>query len=246
MKELLSIVMSVMFSVFSGLEIIAPKADAFLLNTPDAHSYWSPGSATTISDAELYRQQFKAIDERHPCETGNTIPTRTEADQDAGGWSSATPHYPCADIKGNWIDSAEMVDVGASCGFDGWSSANELPTWASTPDTDWLWTCPENTGDMYIVAPVTGKLLSSHFACDYGQSLDFEFSYTIPGQMEPSTYKMSIRNAKCWWCCRNKPVPSNGCYTAATDDSLKGREMPAGTLLCIGKPGTKVTISYVN
>ena len=53
---------------------------------------------------------------------------------------------------------------------------------------------------------------------------------------------MTISDAKCWYCCAGKKEPADGLYQATTSDSLKGKSMRAGDVLCVGNKGTTITI----
>lgn len=97
-----------------------------------------------------------------------------------------------------------------------------------------------------ITAPLLGTINTSHFSCDYGATMEFLFSYN------GVSYVMRITDAKCWYCCASKQEPSDGRYTAVTGDSLKGKEVAAGYVLCVGHApsdkhsATKVTITKLS
>jgi hypothetical protein len=97
--------------------------------------------------------------------------------------------------------------------------------------------------DANIYAPAAGKINTSHFACDYGHYMEYMVERVTGGE---ATVLMTIKNAKCWYCCRNKAAPEDGRYTATTKDSLKGQAMRTGDLLCVGQPGTTITLYRIN
>jgi len=94
-------------------------------------------------------------------------------------------------------------------------------------------------GEVHIFAPSPGRINTSHYSCDYGHFMEYVSTLT-----NGKSYRMTIKDAKCWFCCAHKKTPEDGRYTATTSDSLKGYSMGVGDFLCVGQDGTTVTIEY--
>jgi len=95
--------------------------------------------------------------------------------------------------------------------------------------------------DVNITAPAAGEINTSHYACDGGSTMEYLITWS-----DGNVYTMTISGAKCWYCCAHKSVPEGESYTATTSDSLKGKAMRAGDVLCVGKEGTTISIVRTN
>lgn len=93
-------------------------------------------------------------------------------------------------------------------------------------------------GEVDICAPAAGTINTSHYACDYGSTMEYLITFR-----DGSTYTLRISDAKCWYCCAHKAYPEGGKYTATTRESLCGQTMRVGDVLCVGKAGTTVSIT---
>ena len=93
--------------------------------------------------------------------------------------------------------------------------------------------------DVNITAPAAGTINTSHFSCNYGSTMEYVIRLS-----DGNVFTVTIDDAKCWFCCAKKTEPENGRYTAATNDSMQGKAMRAGDILCVGKEGTTVTIIH--
>ena len=217
MKRLLLTFLAALFTLFNGLDWVPPKVDTFTYNTEEFEAYYTPPEEGDSDYTALWR-------EMHPS-SGSDVERC-----DIAPWvvSNRTEWNPIA---------AGKLDV-------------YIPTTNKEDGTELAWTFDENSNvysyehtaesEIYIAAPASGKIMSSHFACDYGRSMEYIFAWA--GQQ----YALSITNAKCWYCCRNKKEPVGGRYTATTSESLQGKDMPAGALLCVGQQGTKIVIGKVS
>lgn len=235
MKRAIALLMSAMFCVMAGIEFILPKDDNFTLNTDSEKSYFSP-TGTELSAADLYRLQYGVDDDREPCDTAYFIPKCTTFTA-----TGQPPYYIV--YKKPATDGEAYVPVtssGDTIGFEYTAFDGSRGVPVLKPTTDANRDTLDLTKDFYIVAPVEGHIKTSHFACDYGHTMDYEFDYNS------KHWKMSITNAKCWFCCRDKTEPESGMYTATTTDSMLDRFMYGGNLLCIGGPNTKISISEIS
>ena len=242
MKRAIAMLAALIFSIGAGVEFVLPQADYFALNTKD-YTYYYSITQQAAGAADIYRLQYGTDDTTSPCETENFVPHRFGSD---ATWESAAPYWFA--VKRPSADT-ESVPGLAGKGGD-WEKFGDIDYFWGDDHlvTESVWTY-EGEDEIYICAPVSGTIQTSHYSCDYGQELDFEF--TLGG----STYVMEIRHAKCWSCCRNKELDKEGSgattdtdalgntryyYQANTQDSLKGRQMQAGSLLTVGVSGTTV------
>ncbi len=272
MKKLLALAAAALFCIGAQIEFILPKEDVFSMNTADNQFYWSP-SQEALDAATIYRLQ-NGVDPSAPvCKTeGFTVKRYGTA-----GWADVAPYWfavarPAKDEE----PTPNNLDYGTAAkateGETVYVSTYEKP---GTEDTITFWRKTAQDEDAYvdiqcnlkldtaysgvpelgdslyyICAPADGKILTSHFACDNGHTMVYEFDY----QIEPHkivTIHMSIQNAYCWYCCRDKGADSEGAETvdntvyfkANTKSSLKGKEMTAGQLLVVANNKTAVTFS---
>lgn len=243
MKRLVSLLAALLFSITAGVEFINPKPDDFVLRvSKESSAYWSPGNEDNTSPAALYRLQFGAKDDGTPlCETAPMIPSRITST--GTGWSvtadtsDSTQGPPwwfaitegdsgCTNIAGAFTDKSYHEITGEE---------------GAATSASWTPTDLEAGKRFYICAPAAGTIETSHYSCDYGQTMNFK--YEMPNGTKVI---MSVRNAVCWYCCRNKSAETSDTgveyFTANTKDSLKGKSMSAGALLMIGDVDT--TISF--
>lgn len=242
MKRFIALISAALFSVFAGVEFVLPQKDFFALNTEE-HTYYYSITDEVMDAATIYRLQYGTDSRTDACETANFTPHRTT---DEVKWENNRPYWFAVSRPSDDTEPVEEYVDGSPYGHSGWSEG--FPS-----NLDIIWTY-EGAEDIYICAPSEGNIRTSHYSCDYGATMEYEF--TISGV----TYLMSIKNAKCWYCCRNKDPnkASSGimdmkdstgairkAYQANTADSLKDREMAAGNLLVVGTTGTTVRISQV-
>lgn len=237
MKKLLAALIAALIAIGSGVEYIKPKEDLYAANTTTASSYWEPEVVDRDGDSayfySLYRSVFQVTDNSSPrCNTDTVVPVRSG--QDAYKWIGNDLFW--------FIQEDQGADNGGSSG-----QALKPPALSGTLSTG-PFRCSDCIGDSgycYITTPCYGEIITSHFACDYGQELKFQFQY------QGSTWIMHIKGAVCWWCCRDKRTSSGqyldkGTYSANTKESLKGKTMAAGALLCVGDSGTTITFTKVS
>lgn len=232
LKRALAMLFAVIFSVAAGIEFTLPKEDEFMLRTEDSTYYWSPADENgELNAADLYRLMYGTVDNTKPkCKTENYTPPR-------GGVWPASPPYPFAIIQGDGVDYVACPDHP-----DATIKQADLTVSPLFESQYYVWQSSEEvTGDIYICAPVTGTIETSHYSCDYGSHMSFEFEY------DGGVWLMVIDGAKCWYCCRDKAdsdaaMAADGrtYYTANTSDSLKGHQVGAGQLLVVGDKNTVV------
>lgn len=255
MKKLLALATATIFCIGAGIEFILPKEDTFAINTETDHFYWSPNKEA-LDAATLYRLQNGVDRSKDACKTENRTPSRYAGD----GWADKSPYWPFILKDGHELeitfaseykDNEGRDESGISLGFQSitgkheahaaaWYCASGLPEPANG----------EASPQFYICAPATGEIDTSHYACDGGHTMQFVY------ELEGVQYCMSIKNAVCWYCCEHKDPsnPKSGCdvidgvtvYKANTPDSLRGRTMTAGQLLCVGDLSTVVMVEVVS
>ena len=269
MKKLLALAAAALFCIGAGIEFILPKEDTFALNTTDNHFYWSP-NREALDAATLYRLQNGVDRSKDACKTDNWTPSRFGG----CGWANTEPYWPCLtesetgikelslkkapeDVNKGREGSGDGVllhsaDGGASIVgalYDYWYQVKDLAVPEDTEAEQ-----PVKQPRYYICAPSKGTIQTSHYACDGGRSMRFQYTYKRNGK--DVTVMMTISNATCWYCCREKDPtnPKSGCdtidgvtvYKANTPTSLKDRVMEAGQLLCIGNPDTCIMFTLVS
>lgn len=243
MKKIIAALVAALVAIGAGLEYIGPKEDLFASNTDTGKSYWEPDRVDEGGDKayfyNLYRSVFQVTDNSSPrCETKVVVPVRSGTD--AYKWIENELFWFLQEDKG--------ADDGQTTGAVLPSTGGVVPMDGDRIKLDGAKYSLSDLGvsagqHAYITAPCYGTVISSHFACNYGQELKFQFEYNN------ATYVMTIENATCWWCCRNKGGSSYleaGSYSANTTDSLKGTQMASGALLCVGNSGTTVTFKKVS
>ena len=228
MRKLFAILLAALFSVFAGVEIIVPKNDNFNLSLDGEGIYYQPGKESDQSQPMLnytyiYNVMYGGSNSNEPkCEINPTTMDRAEWPKDTQHLALFSPVYQ--------KDGTEIEGVSFEL--------NDNHAWSYTH---------EGSEDFYICAPSSGYIATSHFACNYGSEMQYIFNVDEYDEKTNTasvvTYQMTITGARCWYCCRNKPVPDDGKYVATTSDSLKDKPMGAGNLLCVGCKGTKVVIT---
>lgn len=213
MKRLIALLCAAIFSIFAGIEFILPKDDNFYLDSsPGAAPYFKVNEAGEVDYRSLY-SSVKGFDYAgvEMCDTAQRQDTRDE-----------------------WV---ELSTVGAiwqglySPVAEGKYTSETLTTKEGVKYTISV------DEDVNITAPAAGEINTSHFANDYGSSMEFVIKWS-----DGNVFTMTISDAKCWYCCAGKKEPEDGLYQATTSDSLKGKSMRAGDVLCVGNKGTTITI----
>lgn len=280
MKKLLALAAAAIFCIGAGIEFILPKEDTFALNTETDHFYWSPSEEAL--DAATLWSLSKGVDRSlAECKTDNWVPPRYESGL---RWGTGPLMWPFISTDAKYQLDSDVVGLShdltkyhrepqANADYgtdkkahneDEWLDQNTvlLARVSSTGNTSARIEYGQkleftNQGsDFYICAPGEGTIETSHFACDFGSELLYRFN---AGTYDaPVWVNMSIKGAKCWYCCRDKnPEDSNSGvhvdpdtgalrYTANSKDSLKGREMHTGDLLVVATKNTTVTFSLVS
>lgn len=226
MKRLFSIVVAALYSLFAGVGYVDPLPDEFYFRTDTAEApYYQPDIVSGEKDWKgLY---------------GSTYGTTTNP-------AEACDPVPEQDTRDEWKLLVEMsTRSGAAFPYD-WSSSLYFPidlnvSYEVEFVDDYVIITLLGDEDVNITAPAAGYINTSHFACGYGKYMEYVISFS-----DGSIYTVNIQNAKCWYCCAHKTPPEDGLYTATTTDSLKGKKMSVGDILCVGKAGTTITISFNN
>lgn len=241
MKKALAMLIAVLFSVGAGIEFILPKSDEFMLSTGEHKSYWSPGKGDELSAADLYRLVYGAnTTSGAACEISNYIPSRAE-------WPRRSP--VAFAIKAEQEEGVHALFDSATITV---ADGDPIPTVSLSEPVDFgkgfVWTANSDCDEFYICAPGEGTIATSHFACNYGATMEYHFQ-----DADGKVWKMVVSDAKCWYCCRNKSDTDINVswdenshrfyYTANTNDSLKDHKCSPGTLLMVGKANT--TIKFI-
>lgn len=249
MKKLIAFLAAALFCIGAGVEYIKPKEDTFVLNTfdedgrPLSYSYWSPNKDVQAA-ADIWRQQNGVSHAIAQCAIAPTTPKREGGD----GWASVEPYWFA-------ITTKEPATYFTTLSYPG-TNYKKVQFYAASGGADTTVEFPLNVDvqvslsddkEFYICAPSRGTIETSHYDCDGGHRMVFRFA------LPDATYLMSIEGAKCWYCCKDKDPnkAGSGCtlhedgtvtYTANTTDSLKGKTMLAGQLLCVGTATTTIKL----
>lgn len=256
MKRLLAALVAALVAIGTGVEYIKPKEDLYASNTQDSKYYWeldsSTGSDSISYFSSLYRSMYGVTGSgQERCETDPVTPVRTGEDPWTWGVSQDVFWFVQAD------QGADQSSAGAVYHPDGWDTQDQLDGYTvKLGSNEPLDENNDGTQHYYITAPAPGEILTSHFANSYGQTMEFQF------EADGHTYKMTINDATCWYCCRNKKATEDdvaagralkeggyllkGNYSANTSNSLKGNFLASGSLLCVGEPGTIITFKKVS
>lgn len=246
MERLIAIATAAIFCISAGIEFIFPKADTFAFNTETDSFYWSPDKKS-LDSATLYRLQNGVDRTIDACKTDQWVVGRNAGD----GWGTASPYWFAVTADG------KEVSMRSDTPADGNTTPLHFHSAKTETATNTLYTSTVYTADVaeggeyYICAPAYGEITSSHYDCDGGHT----FSFTYEGD-DKQLISMSITDAKCWYCCRDKNPDSarSGCdvvngnviYKANTPTSLKGNSMGAGCCLVVATPKTQITFSIVS
>ena len=223
MKRLIALLFAALFSVFAGVEYVLPKDDNFYMSSVEGDQ---PYFKVNEDGEVLYKSLYRSV--RH-------------TNLDAAEMCDPTPRQ---DTRDSWV---EIPDVSGLSGIgDIWrglyspvAEGKYTATKMSTKDGA---TFTGNVAeDVNITAPAAGEINTSHYACDGGSTMEYLITWS-----DGNVYTMTISDAKCWYCCAHKSVPEGESYTATTSDSLKGKAMRAGDVLCVGKEGTTISIVRTN
>ena len=241
---MLALAAAALFCIGAQIQFTLPKEDSFALNTVENQFYWSPDQEA-IDAATLYKLQNGVDRSIDVCDIANRTPTRYYGD---GGalWASTSPYWPCIAKDGSKeIPLKCDENEGNEFQWNSGSGQNAGKLFLGrTIRVD------GSTDDFYICAPTKGTIETSHYQCDGGHTMRFRYDY---GGV---TYEMVIENAVCWYCCEGKDPKSSrsGCeevngvimYKANTQNSLKGRVMEAGQLLCVANSNTTIVVNVVS
>lgn len=219
MRRLLAIISAALTMAFAGLSWTTPKEDFYSA----VETYYQCSQHAKGEDyANLYARKYATTGSTEPCDI-----------------------TPTTMIRKVWESMADFGDDEHSL-KQAW-----IPVHPVDPDADAIQvTKPENSvyifyykhetdGEFYISAPTAGMIQTSHFNCDWGHMMNFQF---VTGGY---IYNMEIKDAKCWYCCRDKKEPESGNYKATTSDDLRGKNISEACLLCVGKQGTTVAIQCI-
>lgn len=228
-RKALALLLAAIFSIFAGIEIIKPKNDEFSVNVSGA-TYYEPVK-DEVNYTLLYTEMFGSNDAA--AEKCKTQPTHTERES----WVQFSDAYPNFYVPVYQADGTEFSEANPS-------SINFASEHKFSFHMDGEPKVGEDT-EFYICAPASGTIETSHYACDYGHRMTYTFTLNevdSNGRAVVVPYVMTISGAKCWYCCKDKKVPDNFMYQANTQDTLQGKKMSAGDLLCVGHEGTTVVI----
>lgn len=214
MKRMVALFFAAIFSIFAGVEFVLPKDDNFIFADENGSSaYFLPEKSGEVQYKSLYGQVFGVN----------------------GSGAEMCDTTPKPGDRPEWVELSTRVSDWSAGIFDpvyvGDDSKVEVTTSANTIKY-------VLSGEIEICAPASGTIETSHFSCDWGSKMTYTFSL-----VDGNSYTMEIEGAKCWFCCAHKEPPENGRYTATTSDSMKGKAMRAGEVLCIGKEDTVVLIT---
>ncbi len=247
-----------------------PKEDTFTLNVGDSKYYWSPSKEATDA-ATIYRLK-NGVDPAAPaCETEGWIVKRYTG----AGWAEKDPYWFAMENPPKDGDAASFnVDYGTptpkttpvTCYLPDTADRNKAIVFNRSlnggPDNaecilefDKTYSNPNVIGEdglYYICAPAEGTINTSHYACDNGHTMQYQFEYVFPNNKH-CTVLMKIEDAYCWYCCRHKDPKGPGAtmvdgvpwFKANTGDSLKGKQMHAGQLLVMANKDTAITFSVL-
>ena len=224
MRRIISMLISAVYSLFAGTGFTLPKQDDYYFGNVDGEgAYFQPDiSETDIQYKLLYDEVRGFTDSGAYCDI-----TRRQTD------------------RPTWVELSDkergMTDLPGV--FD--------PVYVPTDDES-NYTVDVEAGngsitytihvEAEVCAPATGTIVTSHYACNYGSEMTYSFS--LSGSSD--SYVVEITGAKCWYCCSHKEEPADGRYTATTTDSLRGKDMRTGDVLCISKEGTKIVVKRAN
>lgn len=223
MHRVFALLVAAIASIFTGAGFALPKEDEFFFNTEEDSFYYQ----VTESESDVHYKNL--YDQVRGYEWGDAERCETTRRQDDTR-------------QGEWPTMAELAG-------EGWSDAQNIFAPMLVSDKVSL-TCDKSKAvftvaddakdDINICAPAAGEINTSHFACNYGSHMEY-----VIKQTNGTNFIVRIDGAKCWYCCAHKTVPTDGRYTATTKDSLKGKTMSAGDVLCVAKAGTTVTVEMV-
>lgn len=229
MRRILSLILAALSSMFSGVDFCVPREDNFLYSTNEVQTYYQVEQSTSDVQYKNLYGQVRGFDwgEAELCDT-----TRRQDDTRNGEWPTIK------DIAGSGWEDAQNIFAPIV--------TNDYITLEKSTKDKLVWkigkdkskTEEESLSDVNICAPAAGTIDTSHYACNYGSMMTYKIE-----QLNGTTFLLKIEGAKCWYCCAKKKVPDDGRYTATTSDSMKGKTMSAGDVLCIGKEGTEITLS---
>ena len=243
---MLALAAAALFCIGAQIQFTLPKEDSFALNTVENQFYWSPNQEA-IDAATLYKLQNGIDRSIDVCDIANRTPTRYNGE---GGalWAQTSPYWPCIAKDGS-------KEIPLKCDGTGdvklvWNSGSQDPKDLTALYPGYTIRVVGSTDDFYICAPNKGTIETSHYQCDGGHTMRFRYDYG------GYTYEMTISNAVCWYCCEGKDPKSSrsGCeevngvimYKANTQNSLKGRVMEAGQLLCVANSNTTIVVNVVS
>lgn len=246
-----------------------------------SHSYYSPGNSSNVSAMDLYRMKYGSTSSAPKCDTDNVIPDRwhigwgttpywfaVTAQQSIGEGVDDRISFQCVASEEEHIKpESNKSESGFGADYHAIKDSGEKigpMQWildrcdnGYTVKCDYVDTLtvdqPAKDFTYWICAPEAGTILTSHYGCDYGHTMDYEFA------KDGNTYLMHIENARCWYCCRNKKatdandIDADGCmwnestqqwyYQANTLDSLQGHQCTAACLLVLGTVNTQITFT---
>lgn len=224
MKRLIALMCAAIFSMFAGIEFTLPKTDEFYFNpaTGEGDYFQIDVAAADVDYRSLYGQVrgFSA--------SGAELCNTTQRQDTRERWDTLSTHAGSVPAEWNVLGLAGIYDP---------VLVPENATVEKTSNGYMKYTIVSDE-DVNISAPAAGKINTSHFACNYGSYMEYVIELSDGG-----VFTITIEDAKCWYCCANKKAPEDGRYIAATSNSLKGKSMRAGDILCVGKKGTTVTIA---
>lgn len=223
MERIVSLLVAAIYSAFSGIGFTLPKEDNFFFNSDGANYYFQVEQNTSDVHYKSLYQQVHGFEwsDAELCDT-----TRRQDDTRKGEWPTVC-ELGLADVDA-WSDALNIYSPVAPSDKVEMSSEKNSITWKVKEDV---------TEDINICAPAAGKINTSHYACNYGSHMEYVIS-----QLNGTEFVLTIDGAKCWYCCAGKKVPDDGRYSATTTDSLKGKSMSAGDVLCVAKAGTVITL----
>ena len=214
MKQLVALLCTALFSVFAGVGVVLPKEDTFYFNP-------ATGEADYFQVSEMGEVDYRGL--------------YSSVRGFSGAEVEACDTTPRQDTRDAW----EEIPMGGI--WQGLYSpiASGKFTSEKLSGRDGIRYTVNVSEDVNITAPAAGTISTSHFSCNYGSTMEYVIRLS-----DGNVFTVTIDGAKCWFCCAKKTEPENGRYTAATNDSMQGKAMRAGDILCVGKEGTTVTIIH--
>lgn len=223
MKKLIALACAAVFAMFAGVEFVLPKDDEFYFNpATGTGDYFQVEIASSDVDYQSLYGQVHGFNwgGQEMCDT-------TQRQDSRDSWKSLGDDGAISAAFGNAALSGLYEPVQTGDGATVETLASGGVKYTITTD-----------GDVNICAPASGKINTSHYACNYGSYMEYIISLS-----DGNTFVVTIEGAKCWYCCAGKSKPEDGRYTATTNDSLKGKAMRTGDVLCVGKSGTTIIIT---